>query len=312
MKRVAAVTVLLALVAGASGCSLKRLAVDKVGDAIASGGGTYESDDDLELVGGALPFSLKLLESLLGESPDHRGMLTAACKGFTSYAYAFVQNGEQALGDPDLAVEDAIRARARRLYSRALRYGLHGLDVTYPGFPARLTADPSSAVAPVTRADIERLYWCAAALGLAISVSKEDASMIARVPEVQAMLDRALELDETWGEGSLHEFAITLQSARPGGADPAEVAEHYRRALDLSEGKRAGLFTAYAEAAAVPAQDARQFRDLLTRALAIDPDAHPEVRVSNLVAQRRARWLLDHIDTYFLDPGDPAESGGTR
>ena len=93
-------SVVLAVAAGASGCSLKRLAVNKVGDAIASGGATYETDDDLELVGDALPFSLKLLESLLGESPDHRGMLTAACKGFTSYAYAFVQNGERALGDP--------------------------------------------------------------------------------------------------------------------------------------------------------------------------------------------------------------------
>src|SRR5258705_13116094 len=94
---------LLALAAPA--CSIQKLAVNKVGDAIAGGGSTYETDDDLELVGDALPFSLKLLESLLARAPDHRGMLAAACKGFTSYGYAFVQSGDKALSDPDVATD---------------------------------------------------------------------------------------------------------------------------------------------------------------------------------------------------------------
>lgn len=304
-----------ALVLIAPSCSLKKLAVDKVGDAIASGGSTYERDDDVELVGDALPFSLKLLESLLAESPDHLGMLNATCKGFTSYAYAYVQSGDKALADPDpdLAVADAIRARARRLYLRALRYGLHGLDVSYPGFSTRLTSDPKGAVASAKAKDVERLYWCAAALGLAISVSKEDAAMIARVPEVEAMLDRALALDESWSEGTLHEFAITLASAKPGGARADELEKHYDRALTLSHGTRAALFITYAEAAAVPKQDAHMFRDLIAKALAVDPDAREEIRLSNLVAQKRARWLQAHVADYFLDPGaDGAGTGGAR
>lgn len=134
MTRILAALIALLLVA-ASSCSIKKLAANKVGDAIASGGSTYETDDDLELVGAALPFSLKLIESLLSATPDHIGLLNAACKGFTSYGYVFVQNGDRALSDPDLATEDAIKARARRLYQRALRYGLRGLDVTYPGSP---------------------------------------------------------------------------------------------------------------------------------------------------------------------------------
>ena len=35
---------------------------------------------------------------------------------------------------------------------------------------------------------------------------------------------------------------------------------------------------------------------LLKRALAVDPDARPEWRLSNLVSQRRARWLLGRED----------------
>jgi hypothetical protein len=48
-----------------SACSVSQFAVNKVGDALAGGGGTYASDEDPELVGAALPFSLKLVESLL-------------------------------------------------------------------------------------------------------------------------------------------------------------------------------------------------------------------------------------------------------
>lgn len=307
MKRALAPLIVTLLVAAPS-CSIKKLAADKVGDAIASGGSTYETDDDLELVGDALPFSLKLIESLLSATPDHVGLLNAACKGFTSYGYVFVQNGDKALSDPDLATEDAIKARARRLYQRALRYGLRGLDVTYPGLSSKMMADPKSAMTPVKKADVERVYWAAASLGLAISISKSDASMIARVPEVEAMLDRAMALDDTWGAGSLHEFAITLASAKPGGADPATMQRHYERALDLSGGNRASLFTTYAEASAIPKQDVEAFRGLIARALAVDTDAHPEWRVANLAAQKRARWLEAHTADFFLLP-DAGEAG---
>ncbi len=40
--------------------------------------------------------------------------------------------------------------------------------------------------------DDDVLYWNAVALGLAISVSKSDAGMIARLPEVDALIARAL------------------------------------------------------------------------------------------------------------------------
>src|SRR5438067_2454096 len=64
------------------GCSIKRIAVNKLGNALASGGSTFESDDDPDLVGASLPFALKLMESLLAESPRHTGLLLATVSGF--------------------------------------------------------------------------------------------------------------------------------------------------------------------------------------------------------------------------------------
>src|SRR5437764_12195708 len=81
------VTVLLLF---ASGCSVKKYAINKLGDSLAKSGTTYSSDDDPELVGQALRFSLKLTEGLLAESPKHHGLLFAAASGLTQYSYAYV------------------------------------------------------------------------------------------------------------------------------------------------------------------------------------------------------------------------------
>ena len=126
-----------------------------------------------------------------------------------------------------------------------------------------------------------------------------------------ALLARARALDPDWDKGALDEFDIVLAGTRPGAPlDEKRLREDYERALRLSEGQRASLFVGYAESSAVQRQDAGEFRDLLDRALAIDPDAHTEIRLANLMAQRRARWLLDHVDALFLDAGEPAASSG--
>ena len=72
------------------GCSVKQFAISRIGDSLADGGSVYASDDDYLLVGDALPFSLKTVEGLLQEVPEHKGLLITAAKGFTQYGYAYV------------------------------------------------------------------------------------------------------------------------------------------------------------------------------------------------------------------------------
>ena len=290
-----------------TGCSIRRFAVNKIGDALASGGSTYSSDDDLILVGEALPFGLKLIESLLDESPKHRGLLITACEGFTTYAYIYVQHKADTGAEQDLTRAREMRTRARRLYLRARAYGLRRLEASYKGITERIEADPQAALSVVKKKDVPALYWNAAALGLGISVSKNDAEMLAHLPEVEALLERALELDESWNEGALHAFQVTLASAKPGQPDYQKLRKHFDRALDLSGGNQAGLYVAYAEAVSINKQDRSEFVSLLNKALAIDPDQHKEVRLANIVAQQRARWLLKRIDELILDTTSVSE-----
>lgn len=291
------------LAASLAACSLQQLAVRSVGDALASSGSVFESDGDPELIGEALPFSLKLIDSLLAEQPDHRGLLLAGARGYLLYSYAYVAGPAETLRLTDFERARALRARARDLYLRANGYASRALALDYPGILEELGVDPEAAVAAVggrPERDIELLYYTAASLGLAISSSRNEPALLARLPEVEAMLGRALELDESWNEGALHEFAINLEGAGLGSPDFAAIASHYARALDLSGGMRAGLFVTYAEAATIPTQDRDRFVELLERALAVDPDARPDERLLNVIAQQRARWLLENIDEFFL------------
>jgi predicted anti-sigma-YlaC factor YlaD len=298
IQRLCVAAVALAL---SGGCSIKRIAVNKIGNALASGGSTYESDDDLQLVGDALPFGLKMMESLLAESPHHRGLLQAACQGFTTYSYLYVQQESERIADQDMASAAALNARARRLFLRGHRYGYQALAAGRPGFNEEMTANPGAALLRIKRrADAPLLYWNAAALGMAISVSKNDAAMLARLPEVEALIDRALELDETWSDGALHEVQVLLAAAKPGAPNFDRIETHFRRALELSKGKRASLFVAYAESVSVPKQNSESFRSALEKALAIDPDQYPAIRLPNLAAQRRAQWLMDRMDDLIL------------
>ncbi|MEO8425730.1 MAG: TRAP transporter TatT component family protein [Verrucomicrobiota bacterium] len=278
------------------------MAINKLGDALAHGGTTFASDDDPELVKAATPFSLKLIESLLSESPHHKGLLFAAASGFTEYSYAFVQQDADESEDQNLEAATALRVRARRLYLRARNYGLRGLETEYPGFEKAFREDPKRAVNVARVADVPLFYWTAISWAAAISMAKDNPDLVADLSKVEALIDRALELNEAFGNGAIHSFLIAYEISRQGPTgDPATRArKHFARAMQLSSGQQASPLVSLAESVSVKEQNLSEFKALLNRALAINPDARPEWRLVNLVMQRRARWLLARTDQLFL------------
>ena len=134
--------VLAASLLALGGCAVRQLAVNSLGDAIAQGGAAFAADDDPELIRAAAPFSLKLIESLLAESPEHKGLLLAASRGFTQYAYAFVQQEAEEAEAHDLAGSLRLEDRARRCMTRfTSRYS--GLAFTSTA-RARFSSDSNS------------------------------------------------------------------------------------------------------------------------------------------------------------------------
>lgn len=283
----------------AAGCSsMRSVAVNQVANAIANGGTTFSSDDDPELVGAALPFSLKLMESLLAQSPNNRALLTATSKAFTQYAYGWVDPAD------DTRVDALVRRdRAKHLYLRARAYGMRALELSIDNFGARLSSDPRAAMRLAWKRDVEALYWTATAWGLAIGGSKDDLALLGDLPTVEALITRAAELDPDYNDGAIHSFLMTYEASRAGISKDSELRAraHFQDALNISHGGSAAVFVAAAEALSIPAQNRAEFDSLLSRALSVDLAATPASRLQNILAQRRAHWLLAHADDYFID-----------
>ncbi len=292
---------ILAALAVSTGCT--RLVASSIGDALAEDSLVYAGDDDVELVGAAIPFGLKTIETLLVQVPQHRGLLTAAARGFTQYAYIYVQLPADELEERDVAAAYDQRTRARRLYLRARNFGLRGLGFEHDDALARLRGEPETALAGMGAEDLETLYWTGIAWSAAIALGKDQPALIADLPVVDAIIARATALDPDFDDGGLHTFLISYEMGRPGGgAEATEIAyRHFQRAVELSRGQRVAPFVAMAESVTVAQRQRRAFEDLLEQALAVDTDGRAEWRLANHVMQRRARWLLARTDTFFLE-----------
>lgn len=282
-----------------TGC--RGLATGALADAMSGTGGSLASDDDPELVRDAAPFGLKTMESLLPEQPHHVGLLTALASGFTQYAYAFVQQDADAAElEGKGAQAKKQKLRAKKLYLRARDYGLRGLDESQPGVSEKLKSmqNLDAACAGFKKEDVPLLYWTAAAWALAIAQGKEEMGLVAQLPAPGALVKRALELDEGWEAGTLHDFMVSYETSRPGGTE-AEAKKHLDRALELSKGHRLGVQVSWAEGPLVQDQKRKEFEASLNSVLAFDVDSVPAERLANTIAQRRARLLLSHADDLF-------------
>jgi len=301
--RLLAPTALLFLALGAAGCSIRSMAVNAMADSMSRSSVVYARDDDPQLVEDAMPVLLKTVEGLLEEQPEHAGLLLTACQGFTSYAQAFVAVPADAVEEEDLDAARRMRERAARLFLRARGYGLRSLELAHPGIGDSLAVSPERALAVTKAEDLPVLYWLGAAWAGAINVAKSNMELMADLSVANALLQRADVLDPDWNEGAVHEVLISLEAALSGGyGGSIEAArKHFQRALELSDGKRLGPFVSLAEAVCVKEQNVGEFQSLLHRALEIDLDAAPDDRLANTLSRRRAGWLLDHTEDYFID-----------
>jgi hypothetical protein len=300
LVRFPAILLLSALAIGSSACSIKTMAVNTVANTLAEAGTTFTSDEDLQLVGDAIPFALKLYESLLESVPKHAGLLLSTCGGFTQYAYAYVETDAEALPSIRHAEIQALRDRALKLYLRGRGYCFRAMDVRFgAGTSELLLQKPEAVMAKAKRADVPLLYWTAASWGAAISLGLDRPELAIDLPTVRVLADRAIMLDEAWDKGTLHELFIALDSLPEVlGGNPARAKEHFARAVELRDGRSPTPYVSLASLA-VGTQDRAEFERLLKAALAIDPEKDPLNRLVTLVTQKRARLMLDRTEDKF-------------
>jgi predicted anti-sigma-YlaC factor YlaD len=269
-----------------------------------SGGGTvFTGEEDPQLVADALPFALKLYESLLEQVPDNQELLLTTGSIFAMYANAFIQTPAGMLPETDFEQKQEMLKRAKLLYLRGRGYVLRALELRHAGFQARLQGgELEKVLAGMKLQDVPYLYWAAASWMGAFSTDPFDMEMLLTLTRPLALMSRAFELEPGYNKGAIHEFYISVYGSLPAslGGSQDKARFHFGRAVELAGGLTAGPYVALATAVSVPTQNAAEFRELLGKALAIRLEDSPENRLVNILSQQKARWLLAHIEDFFL------------
>ena len=301
MKKGISLVILIVFAFVSNGCSIKAMALNGVGDALSGEGTVFTSDNDPDLVKEALPFALKLYESVLEGVPEHKALILSTAKAFTMYAYAFLQMEADTIDKQDYEKAKFLRSRAFKLYIRGRDYALKGLELNHPGFNELLRKDVKAALALTNKEDVPLLYWAGSSWVAALTTDKGNLQMVTESTIGAALVGRVLELDETFDEGSAHDFYISWDGSRSEamGGSEKRAREHFAKAIEINKGKKVSTYLSLA-AIAQGKQDVNEFKELIAKALAIDVDKYPESRLSNIIFQRRAKYMLDNIDDFFL------------
>jgi len=265
----------------AAGCS--SLIGGKAADTLAA---AILNQDDPELVASGVPSYLLLLDGLIAQTPDSVPLLSAGAQLFALYGSRFAGPGRAA----------TLTGKARRYGERAIclahqpACGWRGLD--YDKFVAELDT--------VSEKDIGPLYSYAVSWLSNLDATSEDWTAVGELPWVQAVLERALALDESYENGALHGYLGILNALRPPalGGKPDVARAHFERAIELSGGRDLSIKVEYARRYARLVFD-QELHDRLLTDVVNAPAEMPLFTLFNVLAKREAEELLATSKEYF-------------
>jgi len=243
---------------------------------------------DLDLVCEGAPAYLLMLDSLLVKVPGNRALLVAATQGYSAYAAVMEECGR-----PERSAALAVKAKE---YGTALLAGLGpDLAISAPAGPF------AKALAALDREAAPQLFWGGYGLAIWVKYQAGSPAALALLPRLELLMQRVVVLAPELSHGAAHTFLGTYYGARPlvVGGDPARSKEHFEQALAL--GNRDFLLTqvAYAETYARQTFDRELYEKLLREVIEYPLAKRPALTLSNTLAQRKARRLLDQAERIF-------------
>lgn len=255
-----------------------------------------------------IPGNLSQLRFLANLAPDHAEVNVAAAQALGGYALGFLDP----VLTPGFEPPAEALAEARKAFREGRAHGMRGL-AGLPGFAAGVDGDLEvfrAAIAGAHLHDVPALFWTAYNWGQLALLSFDDIELSAEFEKAELMMRRVEELAPGFFHGGAQAFLMVRYASRPTllGGDPAAARAAWLRAREASGGRFLMTDVLYAQYACVQIQDAEEFKKVLEDVLATPPEVLPEQRLANVLAQRRARILLERIaDCFDLEAAEAAE-----
>jgi len=243
--------------------------------------------DDPETVEAGAPSYLLLIDSLVIGDPDNPDLLRTAADLHTAYADVFVDEPERAL---------KMTRRGRGYALRAACLGIPGgcdlNTIPFERFTGWLQGTGKD--------HLPTLFSLGAAWATWLQKRTDDWEAVAELPRVAAIMERVVELDETYKSGSAHLYLGVIATLLPPamGGQPEKGRRHFERAATLSGNRNLSAGVLLAEKYARSVFD-RELHDRVLGEVLASPSAFPGFTLANELARRRAAMLLDESADYF-------------
>jgi hypothetical protein len=290
----------------ASGCSLRRTAVNTTASVLAEGDIVARSYFDWESAGSATPAGIIQFEGMHLISPDNEELTLMIVKAYMAYAYGWVMDAyevAQQKGDSEQA--DHHRQRAYLMYSRARDLALRAVEQRDPEIRQSLTLPPKELAAYLDRKftvdDIAALFWLMMSWTSSINNSPHTEDL-ADMAQLRVIASWVIARNPGYEDAGALVFLGGFESSMPKavGGEPEKGKAYFERAVELTKRKNHIVLINYAMLYAVNVGDRALYLSLM-REIIEAPDQGAPFRMSNKVARRRAARALQRVDELFYD-----------
>jgi hypothetical protein len=245
------------------------------------------NQNDLETVREGAPAYLIMIDGLIEGDPVNTDLLLAGSKLYFSYTSAFIEDEE----------------RAKRLADKSLGYSQRALCIEMPDLCTVLSEKLDvfkQVLNNSSSKDLPVLYGYASALASWTQANAADWNAIANLPQITAMFERCVELDENYDNGGAHIFLGILGTKLPPsfGGKPEQGRAHFERAIEISDGRNLMIYVLMAEGYARLVFD-QQLHDDLLQTVLTKPATEPGYTLINTLAKQQAAVLLAESNEYF-------------
>jgi hypothetical protein len=270
-------------------CSLDRFVIRQTGALLDYGVLALYEETDLKLAEQAMASDIKLLEGMIKGDPENENLLLLTSQALGGYALGFAEDEE-----PE---------RAKALYLRAREYGLRVLrqDDSFAAFEDSVLEKYNEVVNNLNHDFIDAMYWTAFAWGSWINLSLDNPRALMELPKAQTLMQRVMDLDETFFHGSSHLFIGSIFGTKPPmlGGDLEKAKAHFEKNLEITKGKFLMSYLYYARFYAAKILDEDLFDQFIVKINDTPAEVLPEYQLLNVIAKKKAQYLIAKRNELF-------------
>ncbi len=282
--KIAATFIFLALL---NACSMDKFLVRSSIPLIEGGITALNAETDLKLAEESIPTNLTMLEGMISIDPENDTLRTFAAQAYYGLSYGFN--------------EDNRRERAVNFYLRGQKHGSKALAINGLNDIEKIPMDELEAnLKKMGKDDVPALFWTAGNWAKWIDHNRNSTGLM-QLPRATALMQRVLELDDTFYHGGAHMYFGVYYGAKSPmfGGDFKKSEHHFDRAREITGGKLLVADLLQAQYLSRQKLDREDFHNRLTKIIEAPDDLYPELGLLNQIAKRKARMLLNKEEKWF-------------